>query len=99
MKRPVCSISDYLRSHNFDPRARKIRAVPNIHQDIIRYDAPVRSRILPDHNKYGAFECHGMRMSPLRPQILPSLILFKEVTARKNSCSLDDFLVAQLPIK
>jgi len=41
----------------------------------------------------------GKRTSPVRSQILPSPILFKEVTATKNSCSLDDFLVAELPIK
>jgi len=41
----------------------------------------------------------GKGMSPVRPQILPSPILFKEVTATKNPCSLDDFLVARSSIK
>ena len=39
-------------------RARKIRAILYIHQDIIGYDAPVRSQILPDHNEHGAFEIY-----------------------------------------
>ena len=38
---------------------RKIRAVLDTHQDIIGYDAPVISRILPDHSEHGAFEGHG----------------------------------------
>jgi len=41
----------------------------------------------------------GKRTSPVRSRILPSPILFKEVIVTKNSCSLDDFLVAELPIK
>ena len=28
------------------------------HQEIIGHDAPVRSRILSDHNEHGAFEGH-----------------------------------------
>ena len=41
----------------------------------------------------------GNEMSPLRSQILLSPILFKEVTATKHPCSLDDFLVAKSSIK
>ena len=40
----------------------------------------------------------GKRTSPVRSQILLSLILFKEVTATKNPCSLDDFLEVVLPL-
>ena len=35
-----------------------IRDSLDTHQDIIGHDTPVRSRILPDHNKHGAFEGH-----------------------------------------
>jgi len=38
---------------------RKICAVLDIHQDIIGHYAPVRSRILPDHNEHGTFEGQG----------------------------------------
>ena len=41
----------------------------------------------------------GKGVSPVRCRILPSPILFKEVTASKNSCSLDDFLAAKSFIK
>jgi len=47
MKRPVRSIGDHLRSQNFCPREREIRAILDIHQDIIGPDAPVWSQILP----------------------------------------------------
>jgi len=40
----------------------------------------------------------GKRMSPVRSRILPSLILFKKVTAMKNPYSSDDFLVENLPL-
>ena len=59
MKRPACLIGEHLKSQNFCPRARKIHAVVDTHQDIIGHDVPVMSRILPDHNEYGAFESHG----------------------------------------
>ena len=59
MKRPVRTIGDHLRSQNFYPRARKIHAVLDTHQDIIGHDAPIRFRILPDHNEHGVFEGHG----------------------------------------
>ena len=52
-----------------------------------------------DRNEHDAFEGHGKGTSPVRSQILPSPILFKEVTATKNPCSLDDFLVVKSPIK
>ena len=58
MKRPVRSIGDHLRSQNFYPKARKIRVILDTHQNVIGHDAPVRFRILPDHNEYGAFEGH-----------------------------------------
>ena len=41
----------------------------------------------------------GKRTSLVRSRILPSPILFKKVTATKNSCSLDDFLVTESSIK
>ena len=94
MKLPVRLICDHLRSQNFCPKARKIRAVLDTHQDIIEHDAPVWFHILPNHNKNGAFEGHRKRTSPVRSQILLSPLLFEEVTATKNPCSLDDFLVA-----
>jgi len=59
MKRPVCSIGDHLRSRNFCPKARKIHAVLETHQDIIGHDALVMSQILSVHNEHGAFEGHG----------------------------------------
>ena len=68
-------------------------------QDIIGYDAPVMSQILPDRNEHDAFEVTGKRTSPVRSRILLSPILFKAVAAMKNPCSLDDFLVVELPIK
>ena len=39
------------------------------------------------------------RTSPVRSQILPSPILLKEVTATKNPCSLDAFLMVEMLIK
>jgi len=39
------------------------------------------------------------RTLPVRSRIPPSPILLKEVTATKNPCSLDDFLMVKLPIK
>jgi len=59
MKQPTHSIGNHFRSQGFCPRVRKICAVLNTHQDIIGDDAPVMSRILPDHNEHGAFESHG----------------------------------------
>ena len=41
----------------------------------------------------------GKRTLLARSRILPSPILLKEVTEAKNPCSLDDFLVVELPIK
>ena len=41
----------------------------------------------------------GKRMSPVRSWILSSPILIKKVTATKNPCLLDDFLVAKSSIK
>ena len=38
------------------------------------------------------------RTSPVKSRILPSPILLKEMTATKNPCSLDDFLVVELPV-
>ena len=46
-----------------------------------------------------ALKVTGKRKSPVRSQILPSPILFKEVTATKNPCSLDAFLVVEMLIK
>jgi len=43
MKRPACLIGDHLGSQNFCPRAKKIRAFLDTHQDIIGHDAPVMS--------------------------------------------------------
>ena len=59
MKRAVRSIGDQLRSQNFCPRARKIRAILDTPQDIIGHDTLVWSRILPDYNEHSAFEGHG----------------------------------------
>jgi len=96
---PACSIGEHLRSQNFYLWARKIHAVLDTHQDSIGYDAPVMSRILPDHNEHGAFEGHGKEDVTSKVSDPPSQIFFKEVTAKKNPCSLDDFLVVELPIK
>ena len=60
------------------------------------YNALVRSQILPDYNMHGAFEGHGKEAVTGKVSDPP---FTKEVTATKNSCSLDDFLVAELPIK
>ena len=59
MKGPAYSISDHLRIQNFYPRMKKISAVLDTHQDTIGHDAPVMSRILPDHDEHSAFEGHG----------------------------------------
>ena len=48
MKQPACSIGEHSKSQNFRSRVRKICMVVDTHQDIIGYDAPVISRILPD---------------------------------------------------
>jgi len=58
MKQTTCLIGEHLKSQNFCPRARKIRAVVDTHQDIIEHNAPVMSQIFLDHNKHGAFEGH-----------------------------------------
>jgi len=76
-----------------------IRAVVDTHQDIIGHDVPVISRILPVHDEHDAFEGHGKEDITSKVSDPPSPILFKEVTVTKNSCSLDDFLVAEFPIK
>ena len=57
------------------------------------------SRILPDHDEHGAFEGHEKKDVTSKVSDLPSPILFKEVITMKNSCSLDEFLVAELLIK
>ena len=59
LDQPACSFGYHSRSQNFCLRARKIRAVVDTHQDIIGHDAPVMSRILPDHDVHDAFEGHG----------------------------------------
>ena len=41
----------------------------------------------------------GKGTSPVRSRILPSPILFKEMTSTKNPCSLDDLLVGKSSIK
>ena len=97
MERPACSIGEHSGSQNSYLRVRKIRAVLYTHQDILGHDAPVMSQILPDHNEHSAFEGHGKE--DVTSKVLPSPILFKEVTATKNPCSLDDFLMVELPIK
>ena len=48
-----------MESQSFCLRARKIRAVVDTHQDLIGHDAPVMSRILPDHNEHSAFKGQG----------------------------------------
>ena len=53
------SIGDHLRTQNFCPRARKIRAVVDTHQGLMGYDALGMCQILPSHSEYGAFEGHG----------------------------------------
>jgi len=98
MKRLACSIGDHLRSQNFCSRTRKICTVVDTHQDIIGHDALVMSRIFPDHDEHGTFEGHEYEDVTVRSRIFPSPILFKEVTAMKSPWSLDDFLVAELPI-
>jgi len=85
MKWPVRSIGDHLRSQNFYPKARKIRVVLNTHQDIIRHDALVRSRSSLITMSMAHLKVTGKRTSPVRSQILPSQILFKEVTTTKKS--------------
>ena len=68
----------------------------SIHIKTLLDDAPVRSQILPDHNEHRALE--GQRKEDATSNVL-DLPFTKEVTATKNPCSLDDFLVAELPIK
>ena len=46
-----------------------------------------------------SLKAKGKRMSPVRSRILPSPILLKEVTATKNPCSLDAFLVVVMLTK
>ena len=58
MERLACSLGEHSGSQKFCLRARKIHAIVDTHQDIIRHDAPVMSRILPNHNGHGAFEGH-----------------------------------------
>jgi len=67
-------------------------------QDIIGHDASVMSQILPDRNEHGAFEGHGKEVTSKVSDSLFTNFL-KEVTATKNPCSLDDFLVVELSIK
>jgi len=74
LKRPVRSIGDHLRSRNFCPKARKIHAVLDTHQDIIGHDALVRSQILPDHNEYDTFEGHEKEDVTSKVLDLPSPI-------------------------
>jgi len=47
---------------------------------------------------HGAFEGNGKEDVTSKVSD-PSAILFKEMTAMKNSYSLDNFLVVELPIK
>ena len=98
MKWPACSIGEHLKSQNFCSRVRKIRAVVDTHRDIIGHDAPVMSRILPDHDVHDAFEGHGKEDVINKVSDPPFTNLFKEVTITKNTCSLDDFLVVELLI-
>ena len=58
LERPACSIGENLGSQNFCLRARKIRAILDTHKDITGYNAPVISRILPDHSEHGTFKGH-----------------------------------------
>jgi len=99
LEQPACLVGEHLGSQNVCLRARKIRVVFDSPQDIIGHDALVMSQILPDLNEHGACEVTGKRISPVRSRILPSPILFKAVIVTKNSCSLDDFLIVELPIK
>jgi len=60
----------------------------------------VSANILPLLGLYTRYlKVTGKGVSPVRSWILPSPILFKEVTAAKNPCSLDDFLLAKSSIK
>ena len=70
--------------------------VLDAHQDIIGYDALVRSRIHPDHNEHGAFE--GQEKEDVTSKVSDPPFT-KEVIATKNPCSIDNFLIAELPIK
>ena len=58
MERLACSIGEHSGGQNSCLRVRKIRVVLHTHQDILGHDAPVMSRILPDHNKHSTFEGH-----------------------------------------
>ena len=99
MKQPVYSIGDHLRSQSFCPRARKIRVILDTHQDVIGHDAPVRPWILPDYNEHGTFEGHGKEDATSKVSDPPFTNLVERSDSTKNPCSLDDFLVAELPIK
>jgi len=99
MKLLVRSIGDHLRSQNFYPRARKICANLDAHQDIIGHNAPVRSQILPEYHEYDTFEGHGKDDVTSKVSNPPFTNLGQRCDATKNPCSLDDFLVAELPIK
>ena len=99
MKWPVRSIGDHLRSQNSYPKMRKIRAVLDIHQDIIGHDVPVRFQILPDHSDHGAFEDH--RKEDVTSKVLdPSFTnLNQKSDNNKKSMLIRYFLVAEHPIK
>ena len=69
LDRPACSIGEHSGSQSFCLRARKIRAVTDTHQGLIRHDTPVISRILPGHSEYGTSEGTGKWTSPVRSRI------------------------------
>ena len=59
LDQPAYLIGEHLGSQSLCLRARKIRAVVNVHQDLIGHDTPLMSRILPNHNEHSAFEGQG----------------------------------------
>ena len=99
MKRSVCLIGDHLRSQNFYPRARKICTVLDIHQDIIEHDAPVRSRILPNHNEHGAFEGHGKENVTSKVSDSPFTNLVQRSGSKEKPMLFGSLSSGGLPIK
>ena len=67
--------------------------------DIIGYVAPVRSRILPDHNEHGAFEGHGTEDVISKVLNSPFTNLVQRSDNSEKFMLMEDFMVVELPIK
>jgi len=58
LDRPACSSGEHSGSQSSYPWARRIRAVTDTRQGLIRHDEPVMPRVLHGHCGYDAFEGH-----------------------------------------